>query len=523
MRAAASEPLIWKMNSSSSETLITKKPPYAKTQILVTSLSYSRRPSPPFCFQSPHSPPPAAIQMKSFTKHHPLPLQIRRHNHNPLLEKLGKRVKDLPASQILKDVEHWREDLFWAVIRFLIQHSRPEEVLQVFDLWTNTTEYSRTNEYNYGKIIGMLSESGFVKEAAGALAEMKRLGVHPSLEIYNFVIHGFAMKGKFDDASFFFNEMGEANLSPNTETYHGLIQAYGMYEMYDEIGMCLKKMESSNQSFPDHISYNLLIREFARGGLLKRMERVYQTLLSKRLGLQSSTLVAMLEVYTSFGLLEKMEKVYRRILNSRMHLKEDLIRRLARAYIKNYMFSRLDYLGLDLFVTNGKTDLVWCLRLLCHACLSSRKGMDSIIWQMEAAKVPWNISIANTILLAYLKIKDFKHLRILISDLPIRGVKPDIVTVGIIYDASMIGFDGTASLNAWRRMGFLDEVVEMNTDPLVLSAFGKGHFLVSCEEMYCSLEAEARKRIWTYQMLINLVFKLIEKQPSVRGQNLKFR
>ncbi|XP_057959351.1 uncharacterized protein LOC131151896 isoform X3 [Malania oleifera] len=147
MRAAASEPLIWKMNSSSSETLITKKPPYAKTQILVTSLSYSRRPSPPFCFQSPHSPPPAAIQMKSFTKHHPLPLQIRRHNHNPLLEKLGKRVKDLPASQILKDVEHWREDLFWAVIRFLIQHSRPEEVLQIeygvnsglpFGIWIST-------------------------------------------------------------------------------------------------------------------------------------------------------------------------------------------------------------------------------------------------------------------------------------------------------------------------------------------------------------------------------------------------
>ncbi|KAK9283433.1 hypothetical protein L1049_011675 [Liquidambar formosana] len=352
-----------------------------------------------------------------------------------------------------------------------------------------------------------------MEEAVLALQEMKSLGISPSVEIYNSIIHGFAKKGKFDDALFSLNEMEEISLTPDGETYDGLIQAYGNYKMYDEIGICVKKMESDG-CLLDHVTYNLLIQEFSRGGLLKRMERVYQTLLSKRMDLQHSTLVAMLEAYAKFGLLEKMEKVYGRVLNSKTPLKDDLVRKLAGVYIENYMFTRLDDLGLDLSSKTSRTDLVWCLRLLSHACLLSRKGMDSIIGEMEVAKVSWNITVANIILLAYLKMKDFKHLRILLSELPTHRVKPDIVTVGILFDANRNGFDGTGALNSWRRMGFLAKTVEMNTDPLVLTAFGKGHFLRSCEEIYSSLEPKAReKKIWTYQSLIDLVFK----QPRLRG------
>ncbi|TXG49346.1 hypothetical protein EZV62_025221 [Acer yangbiense] len=64
--------------------------------------------------------------------------------------------------------------------------------------------------------------------------------------------------------------------------------------MYDEINTCLKKMKLDGCS-PDYITYNLLIREFARGGLLERMERLQKSMLLKRMHLQSSTLIAMLE------------------------------------------------------------------------------------------------------------------------------------------------------------------------------------------------------------------------------------
>lgn len=376
----------------------------------------------------------------------------------------------------------------------------------MFDTWKNK-EKSRINEFYYEKIIGLLGEEGAIEEAVTLFLEMNSHGLGPSLGTYNSIIHCFAEKGNFDDALFYLNEMKKANLAPETDTYDGLIQAYGRYKMYDEMGMCVKKMELDGCS-PDHITYNLLIREFSQAGLLTRMERLSQKMLSKKMDLQSSTLVAMLEAYARFGILGKMEKVYRRVLNSKTPLKDDLIRKLARVYIGNHMFSRLDYLGLDVSSTAGATDLVWCLRLLSRACLLSRKGMDCIVQEMEEANFSWDVTVANIIMLAYLKIKDFTHLRAFLSQLPSHHVKPDIVTVGILFDAITIDFDGTVALETWRRMGDLDRPVDMNTDPLVLTAFGKGHFLRTCEEVYCSLEPQAReKRAWTYHTLIDLVLK----------------
>ncbi|KAG6726062.1 hypothetical protein I3843_02G049600 [Carya illinoinensis] len=434
----------------------------------------------------------------------PLNTVSDRERLRDLLAKL--RQKNSCPLQTLRDDGDWTEDHFWAVIRFLKHASRSHEILQVFDMWKDI-EASRINEFYYEKIIGLLGEEGLIEEAVSTFQEMKSRGLIPSLETYNSIIHGFAGKGSFEDALFYLNKMKEANVTPETYTYDVLIQAYGKYNMYDEMGACLKKMELDGCS-PDHITYNLLIQEFSQAGLLKRMERIYQTMLSKKMDLQSSTLVAMLEAYARFGIVDKMEKVFRRVLNSKTHLKDDVIRKVAGVYIGNYMFSRLDDLGVDVSTRFGASDLVWCLRLLSHACLLSRRGMDSIVREMEEAKVPWNVTVANIIMLAYLKIEDFTHLKSLLYQLPFLCVKPDIVTVGILFDAMMIGFEGAREVETWRSTGDLYRVVEMNTDPLVLTAFGKGRFLRNCEEVYCSLEPQAREQqTWTYDSLIDLVLR----------------
>ncbi|KAH7573366.1 hypothetical protein ACOSP7_006996 [Xanthoceras sorbifolium] len=491
--------LNWRFNNNSiindhvfsSKTLITKP-------ITFSSLSSLQHPSvPPL-----HSP----------SKHTTLLVETY-HEHNTLRDLIRRlEEEDSCPLNILQHDGDWTKDHFWAVIKFLKNASRSTQILPVFDMWKNI-EKSRINEFNYEKIIVVLGEEGLMEVAVNALQEMKGHGLRPSLQIYNSIIHCNSRNRNFDDALFFLAEMKEINLAPQTDTYTGLIRAYGKHKMYDEIGMCLKKMKLDGCS-PDHITYNLLIREFAHGGLLKRMERVYKIMLSKRMHLQSSTLTAMLEVYMKFGLLEKMEKCYKRLLNSRYPLKEDLVRKLAGVYIENYMFSRLDDLGDDLASRTGRTELVWCLRLLSHACLLSRRGMDSVIREMEESKVSWNVSVANIVLLAYLKMKDFKQLRVLLSELPIHRVRPDIVTVGVVFDASRFGFNETGALEMWKRIGILYESVKMNTDPLVLTAYGKGHFLRDCEEVFTSLGPYAgEKRRWTYQNLIDLVMKHNAKQP----------
>ncbi|KAK8493011.1 hypothetical protein V6N13_060503 [Hibiscus sabdariffa] len=453
----------------------------------------------------PSPPPPPPPEAGSSRTHTTLLVETYHHHRRlrALLEKLEKEGS-CPL-QILRDDGDWTKNDFWAAIRFLKHASRSNEILQVFHMWKNI-EKSRVNELNYEKIIRLLCEERMVETAVAALQEMEDYGLRPSLEIYNSIIHAYADNGKFDDAMFFLNEMKEIGLEPGTDTYDGLIKAYGKYKMYDKISSCLRMMESDGCP-PDHFTYNLLIREFSRAGLLQKMERVHRTVISKQMSLQSSSLVAMLEAYANFGIIGKMEKVYRKVVNS-TSLKEDTIRKLAEVYIKNYMFSRLDDLGIDLSSRTGRNDLVWSLRLLSHACVLSRKGMDSVIREMDEAEASWNVTITNIILLAYLKMKDFKHLRSLLSQLQSHRVRPDITTIGILFDAIESGFDGAETLDTWRRMGLLFRAVELNTDPLVLTAFGKGHFLRDCETIFISLEPEVRdKKRWTYQNLIDLVTK----------------
>ncbi|RDX83167.1 Pentatricopeptide repeat-containing protein, chloroplastic, partial [Mucuna pruriens] len=459
------------------------------------------------CHSSYHRLPSFADTVSDSNSKHTTLLVETYHLHDSLRALLAKLEKqDSQPLHILAQDGDWSKDHFWAVVRFLKSTSRFSEILQVFDMWKNI-EKSRISEFNYNKIIGLLCEGGMMEDALSALQEMKVQGIKPSLDTYNPIIHGLSREGKFSDALRFFDDMKESGLEPDSETYDGFIGAYGKFQMYDEMGECVKKMELDGCS-PDHITYNILIQEYARGGLLQRMEKLYQRMLSKRMQLQSSTFVAMLEAYTTYMMVEKMDKFYRKVLNSKTFLEDDMIRKVAEVYIKNYMFSRLEDLALDLCSAFGETDLIWCLRLLSYACLLSKKGMDIVVREMRDAKVNWNVTIANIIMLAYVKMKDFRHLRILLSQLPIYQVQPDIITVGILFDANRIGFDGSGALETWRRMGYLYRVVEMKTDSLVLTAFGKGHFLKSCEEVHSSLQPEDReKKKWTYNDLIALLSK----------------
>ncbi|VVB01208.1 unnamed protein product [Arabis nemorensis] len=419
-----------------------------------------------------------------------------------LLRRLG-----IPGScplRLLQEDGDWSKDHFWAVIRFLRHSSRLHEILPVFDAWKNL-EPLRISEANYEKIIRFLCEERSINEAIRAFNGM--IDEHklcPSLEIYNSIIHGYANDGKFEEAMFYLNQMKKNDLVPVTETYDGLIEAYGKWKMYDEIVLCIKRMETDG-CVRDHVTYNLLIREFSRGGLLKRMEKMYQSLMSRKMTLEPCTLLSMLEAYAEFGVLEKMEETYNRIVRFGISLDEDLVRKLANVYIDNHMFSRLGDLGCGI----RRTDLAWCLRLLCHARLVSRKGLDYVVREMEEARVSWNTTSANIALLGYSKMRDFKSIEWLLSELRTKHVKLDLVTVGIVFDLSEVGFDGTGVFMTWKKIGFLDKPVEMKTDPLVHAAFGKGKFLTRCEEVKNQSlgTRDEESKSWTYQYLMELVVK----------------
>ncbi|KAG6510504.1 pentatricopeptide repeat-containing protein At4g14190, chloroplastic-like [Zingiber officinale] len=409
------------------------------------------------------------------------------------------------ALQLLEKDGDWTEDNLWAMVSFLVETGRAEEALQVFDLWKNI-EMTRNNPSNHLRIIKLFCGEGFMIEAMSAFEATKKSDIIPSLAIYNTIIHAFARKRDFHNSNATFAMMLEAGLLPTPETYNGLIRAYGCFGLYDEMSKCVKRMELSG-CFPDEVTYNILITEYARSGLLEKMESTYRVLSSKNLNLQASTLVSMLEAYAEMGNLEKIERVYRRILKLKAYIKENLIRKLALVYIRNYRFAQLEELGNDVRTANwGKIDLVWYILLLSSAGLVSKKGVESILHEMEEEKVPININIVNILAHFYLKIRDFRSLNGAFRQARVCNIKPDLITYGIFFDACDIGYDGIHVLEEWRRSRYLEDVVGIRTDQLVLSAFGKGSFLKLCEKKYITVHSrQKQKKIWRYSDVIRLV------------------
>ncbi|XP_020592519.1 pentatricopeptide repeat-containing protein At4g14190, chloroplastic-like [Phalaenopsis equestris] len=208
------------------------------------------------------------------------------------------------------------------------------------------------------------------------------------------------------------------------------------------------------------------------------------------MNLQICTLIAMLEAYSDLGILEKMEKMYAKVLNANVYIKDYLIRKMANVYIQHCRFPRLDEFGNEIGSKNGRTELVWCILLLSAVGLSSKRGINSIKQEMVRGKM-----------------RDFKALNAVFSEAMKQRVEPDIIMVGILFDACSVGYNCKYVLEKWRSYGWLEETAEMRTDPLVMSAFGKGSFILKCEEVYTSLGSKAKeKKIWKYDDLIKLFF-----------------
>ncbi|CAA6668198.1 unnamed protein product [Spirodela intermedia] len=389
--------------------------------------------------------------------------------------------------------DDWSSEELWAAAGFLI-----------FDEWRRRRSPGRATAANFSRLARLLCGGGAMEEAGSVFRQMAALDLPVPVSVYNSLVDGLAGDGDLAGAGEALRRMPELGLSPSPETFHGLLRAFGRKGMYDEMRLP-----------PNASTFNLLIMEFAGGGLLEKMEATHRTLLSRRMKLLPAAVAAMIQAYAEVGNLEKMEKMYRRFSGCRAPLREDLIRKMALVYIQNYRFARLEEFGNEIASRTGRnrrTHLVWRLLLLAAALLLSRRGMESIAGEMKAAEVTPHITFTNSIALAHAKMKDFRDLEALLSKIGEEDggeLRPDLVTVGVLFDACSDGFNGGRVLDIWRRRRFLEQSAVMETDPLVIAAFGKGRFIKSCEEAFFSTVGggeEGSRKAWTYVDLIRLVF-----------------
>ncbi|KAJ0093264.1 hypothetical protein Patl1_26171 [Pistacia atlantica] len=181
----------------------------------------------------------------------------------------------------------------------------------------------------------------------------------------------------------------------NESNYEKIIRLLCEESLMEEAVCAFEEMKH-NGIKPSLKIYNSIIHGYSRSS--KFEDALFFLYEMKGIGLKSKTNtydgLIQFQSYGKYKMYSKIDMCLKEMkLDGCSPDQEDLIRKLAKVYIKNHMFSRLDDLGDDLASRTGRTDLVWCLRILSHACLLSRRGMELVVQEMEDAKIPWNLPL----------------------------------------------------------------------------------------------------------------------------------
>ena len=170
---------------------------------------------------------------------------------------------------------------FWISVNFLIKNERNDEALQLFDEMRLKSP-SLCSSSNFSKM-GLLlssSSSSAIPQVFSLLSSMSNLNFPVPLSLYN-----------------------------------SLLLALSKEKQFDEMGKLIKKMKLSGSN-PNSATFNILIMEFGKAGLLRKMESAHRSILSLKMNLLPSSIEAMIRAYADVSDIPKMEKMYRRLLSS---------------------------------------------------------------------------------------------------------------------------------------------------------------------------------------------------------------
>lgn len=114
-----------------------------------------------------------------------------------------------------------------------------------------------------------------------------------------------ASEGFCKEAAQLFNDMKKDGFSPDSFTYLALVRAYAAGQKYMEAEETIISMEKEGEISPSCAHYNLLLSAFAKTGLVREMERVYELLIIAGLTPDVGCYQTMLRFYLDYGYVER--------------------------------------------------------------------------------------------------------------------------------------------------------------------------------------------------------------------------
>ncbi|XP_057768363.1 pentatricopeptide repeat-containing protein At3g42630 isoform X2 [Salvia miltiorrhiza] len=332
--------------------------------------------------------------------------------------------------------------------------------------------------------------------------EKKPDGLLPENTTLSALLLHYARNGLFSKALRIWDQLINSSCVPDAEVVSQLIFIYGSIQDFSMVTRILLQMQLKDVNLLHNI-FSLAISYFGRSGRLDGMEFLIKEMVSMGYSVDSATGNAYILYNCAFCSLADIEVAYGRLKMSRILIEEKSIRAISFAYIKENKFYDLGRFIHDVGLGRRNVgNLLWNLLLLSYAANFKMKSLQREFVRMVEAGFSPDLTTFNIRALAFSKMSLLWDLHLSLDHMRYEGVVPDLVTYGCVVDAYLDKRLGRNLDFALSKLNS-DDMVSVQTDPLVFEVMGKGDFHLSSDAVI----EYTKKKDWTYKMLISIYLK----------------
>ncbi|XP_020589669.1 pentatricopeptide repeat-containing protein At4g39620, chloroplastic-like [Phalaenopsis equestris] len=195
------------------------------------------------------------------------------------------------------------------------------QCLEVFR-WMQKQRWYIADNGIYSKLISIMGKKGQTRMAMWLFTEMRNSGCKPDTSVYNSLIaahlHSRDKSKALSKAYAYFEKMKGLSdrCQPNIVTYNILLRAFARSGDLKQVDAIFNDLDSTIIS-PDIYTYNGIMDAFGKNGMLREMEMVLRRMKSNQCKPDTITYNILIDSYGRKQVFDKMEQVFKSLLRSK--------------------------------------------------------------------------------------------------------------------------------------------------------------------------------------------------------------
>ncbi|KAL7147068.1 hypothetical protein ABFS83_06G083600 [Erythranthe nasuta] len=324
----------------------------------------------------------------------------------------------------------------------------------------------------YGTVIDGLCKSGNTAVAIELLRVMEKGSCcKPKINVYNMVIDSLCKNRGIESALNLFRETKEKGVAPDVSTYNSLLCALCNLSEWEQVKMLVKEM-ADYKIYQDRVTFTIIIDSLCKEGLVDEAEDVLRIMLQRNVAPDVVCYSALMDGYCLQGRVDKARNVFDKMpskniapnvvsfsilinayckqmkkINEALHLFRDMQRKGFEPDVAAYntllhglfhggryscamkLFDELQTVGL-------KPNFYTYCNLLDGLCMNRQNERALLLLeQLEQKKNEYlHIAYYSIVMDGFFKAKEVDKARVIFSNLPCKGLEPDVKTYTIMIN-----------------------------------------------------------------------------------------